>query len=137
MVDLIRKVAYFKIETQNKAGEGAKVLKTLGDAGVNLLAFVGFPQGRKAQMDFIPDDTASFKKVAKKAGLKISPQKTGFLVQGEDRIGAIAKILSKLAQAKINVTALDAIAAGGGRYGAIFWVKPKDAAKAAKVFGIS
>ncbi len=53
----------------------------------------------------------------------------------EDRIGVVAEVMAKLAEAKINVTACDAVAAGEGRYGAILWVKPGDAQKAARVLG--
>ncbi len=137
MAETVRKVDYFYIETANKPGEGAKVLGALRDAGVNLLAFTGFPSGRKAQIDFIPQDTVAFKAAAKKAGLKLSPKKTGFLIQGEDRVGAIADIEGKLAAANVNVTAMDAVSAGEGRYGAILWVKPTDVRKAAKVLGVS
>jgi hypothetical protein len=136
MAETIRKIDYFYVEAPNKPGEGAKALTALRDAGVNLLAFSGFPQGRKAQMDFIPEDATAFRIAAKKAGLKLSPRKTGFLAQGEDRPGAIARIMGKLAKAGVNITAIDAIAAGKGRYGAIFWVKPPDVRKAAKTLGI-
>jgi hypothetical protein len=136
MTETIRKIDYFYIETPNKPGEGAKTLAALRDQRVNLLAFSGFPQGRKAQMDFIPEDSAAFRIAAKKAGLKLSLRKTGFLAQGEDRPGAVAEIMGKLAGAGVNVTAMDAIAAGEGRYGAIFWVKPPDMRKAAKALGI-
>ena len=135
MADTIRKVDYFYIETANKPGEAAKVLGVLRDAGVNLLAFSGFPQGRKAQIDFIPENTADFKTAAKKAGLKLSLRKTGFLIQGEDRPGAIAEITGKLAAANINITACDGISAGEGRFGAILWVKGTDVGKAARVLG--
>lgn len=135
MAETIRKIDYFYIETPNKPGEGAKVLAALREAGVNLLAFSGFPVGRKAQIDFIPEDTAVFKAAAKKAGLKLSPKKTGFLIQGDDRPGAIADIVEKLAAANISITAMDAVSAGAGRYGAIMWVKAPDIRKAAKVLG--
>ncbi len=133
MADLIRKVVYYKTEVPNKSGEGARILGALKAGGVNLLAFSGFPSGRRAQMDFIPEDEARFKKAAKTAGLKLSTKKTGFLVQGNDRVGAVSEILTKVAEAKINITAMDAIVAGGGRYGVIFWVKPDDLRKTAKV----
>lgn len=86
-------------------------------------------------MDFIPEDGAAFKKAAKKAGLKFSRKKTGFLIQGKDKVGAIADILSKLADAKINVTALNAVSTGKGRFGAILWVKPESVRRAAKALG--
>jgi len=137
MADIIRKVAYFTIDVPNKPGEGARVLGTLADAGVNLLAFSGFPSGRKAQLDFIPEDVAVFKKAVKVAKIKTRPQKFGFLTQGDDRKGAVADLLKILAAKNINVTAIDAVSAGGGRFAAILWVKPKDVNKAAKALGAS
>ena len=135
MAETVRKVDYFYIEAPNKPGEGAKVLSMLRDAGVNLLAFSGFPQGRKAQIDFIPEDAAAFKVAAKKARLKLSAKKTGFLIQGEDRPGVVADVMGKLAAVNVNVTAIDAVSAGEGRYGAILWVKPADVRKAANALG--
>jgi len=137
MAETIRKVDYFYIETPNKPGEGAKALAALRDAGINLLAFSGFPSGRRAQIDFIPEDTVAFKAAAKKAGLKLSSKKTGFLIQGDDRAGAIADIVAKLAAANINITAMSGVSASAGRYGAIMWVKGPDVRRAAKVLGTS
>jgi hypothetical protein len=137
MSEIIQKVDYFYIKAANKPGEGARVLRALRDEGINLLAFSGFPQGQKAQIDFIPEDPAAFEAAAKRAGLKLSKKKSGFLVQGDDRPGAVADIMGRLADAKINVTAIDAVCAGGGRYGAILWVKPKDVVAAARALGAS
>ncbi len=136
MADIIRKVDYFYIEAPNKPGEAVRALSALRDAGINLLAFSGFPHGRKAQIDFIPEDAAAFKIVARRAKLTISAKKSGFLIQGEDRPGAIAGIMGRLAASRINVTAMDAVCAGQGRYGAILWVKSSDLNKAAKALGI-
>lgn len=137
MMDNVRKVAYFAMDVSNKPGEGARVLGTLAQAGVNLLAFSGFPSGRKSQLDIIPEDAGMFKQAAKMAKIKTRPQKFGFLIQGDDRKGAVAELLKILAEKKINITAIDAVSAGAGRYGAIFWVKPGDVNKAAKVLGAS
>jgi hypothetical protein len=133
MAETIRKVDYFYTEIANKPGEGARALDAVRKAGVNMLAFSGFPSGRKAQIDFVPENTAAFKAAAKKAGLKLSPKKTGFLIQGADRVGAVAGVVEKLAMAGINITAMDAVCAGEGRYGAILWVKAPDVRKAARV----
>ncbi|MFH1124097.1 MAG: ACT domain-containing protein [Pseudomonadota bacterium] len=132
MADTIRKVGYFAMDVADKSGEAVRVLQALSQAGVNLLAFSGFPRGRRAQLDFIPEDATLFRKALTRAKLKVRPKKTGFLVQGQDRPGAVAEMLKNLADAKINVTAVDAVSAGGGRYGAIFWVKAKDVSKASK-----
>jgi hypothetical protein len=135
MADVVKKVAYFATEVADKPGEAARVLGALADAGVNLLAFSGFPRGRKSQLDIIPEDVKTFKAAAKKAKMATRPQKFGFLVQGDDRKGAVAEVLKKLADKVINVTAIDAVSAGAGRYAAILWVKPADVAKAAKALG--
>ena len=58
-----------------------------------------------------------------------------FLYQAKDKPGGLTAIADKLAAAKINVTALDAVTSGDGRFGAIFWVKPEAVAKAARVLG--
>jgi hypothetical protein len=135
MADTVTQVQYFYVEVADKPGEGARLLSLFKEAGVNLLAFSGFPKGRRAQIDFIPADPAAFRAAARNAKLKLVGPKTGFLVQGEDRIGSVAEVMAKLANAKINVTACDAVAAGEGRYGAILWVKPPDVQKAARLLG--
>jgi hypothetical protein len=135
MADELRKADYFSMEVANKPGVGDVYLKALKDAGVNLLAFTGFPSGRRAQIDFIPEDTAKLKAAAKQNKWKLSARKTVFLVKGEDRPGAIHEVIGKLAEAGISITALDAVSAGDGRYGAMFWVQSKDVAKAAKLLG--
>lgn len=137
MAEAIRLVDYFYIETPDKPGEAVRVLNQLKDAGVNLLAFSGFPKGRRAQLDFVPADPAAFKAVAKKNKWKVTGPKKCFLVQGDDRVGALAEVMQKLVEAKINVTATDAVCAGENYYGVILWVKPLDVRRAAKALGIS
>ena len=135
MSDTLRKVDYFYVMVADTAGQGAKVLSGLAGEGVNLLAFSGFPSGRRGQLDLIPENSAKLKRAAKKLGLGLSVRKTGFLCQGADRVGAMTEVLDKLAAAKINLTAMDAVSSGDGRFGAIFWVKPQAVAKAARLLG--
>src|SRR5207237_7818565 len=135
MTDSLRKVDYFYTFVPNTAGQGSKILAALAEEGVNLLAFSGFPSGRRAQLDLVPEDSAALKRAAKKLKLKLSPRKTGFLLQGDDRIGAMTETLNALANAKINITAMDAISSGDGRFASLFWVQPEAVAKAAKVIG--
>ncbi len=136
MGDTIQLADYFYFEAPDKPGEAARALAQLRDAGVNLLAFSGFPKGRRAQLDFVPADAAAFKAVAKQARWKLVGPKKAFLIQGDDRVGALAEVMTKLAGAQINVTATDAVCAGAGRYGVILWVKPRDVKRAAKALGL-
>ena len=135
MAETVRTLDYFYVTVPNKPGEGARALGVLRDAGVNLIAFSGFPQGRGAQLDFVPDDPATFKAAARKAKWKVTGPKRAFLIDGDDRPGAGAELMGKLAEAKINVTAIDAVCAGGGRYGVILWVAPRDVKRAASLLG--
>ncbi len=137
MADLIRSAPYFKVQVPDKPGAAARVLAVLRDANVYLHAFYGFPRNRRFQLDIMPNDPALFKQVAKQAKWKVQGTKTCFLVEGEDRPGALADVTAKLGAAKINITAIGAVAAGQGRFGSLFWVKPRDAKKAATVLGIS
>jgi len=137
MAESIRKVQYFYVMAPDKPGEGARALQTLRDAGVNLLAFSGFPAGKRAQLDFIPEDPAAFRSVARKAKWKVTGPKVGFLVEGDDRTGVMADLYAKLAAARINITASDAVIAGAGRFGAILWVKARDVNRTAKALGAS
>lgn len=135
MADTVQRVEYFYVQVPNRPGEGARLLGAVQEAGINLLAFSGFPEGRGSQLDFVPSDSAAFKQFARKAKWKLTGPKRAFLIGGEDRVGAVAEVHKKLADAKINVTAVDALCAGGGRYGAILWVAPKDVARATKLLG--
>lgn len=134
MADRVRKVNYVYVKVPNRAGQGSSILGELREAGVNLLAYSGFPAGgAKAQLDLIPENMTALKRVARKNGWRLSTTKKGFLVQGNDEIGAVHRHIDKLAASKINITAADAVCAGKRRYGMILWVKPKDYSRAARV----
>lgn len=131
----VRIVDYFYIEVPDKPGEGARALGALRDAGVNLLAVSGFPAGRRAQVDFVPENSAAFRAAARKAGWKVTGPKKVLLLTGEDRMGVMAELYGKLAAAKINVVSSQAVAAGEGRFAGLLWVAPRDVSRAAKVLG--
>ena len=138
MPDEIRSFDYYYVTVPDKPGEGNRILTALYEAGINLLGVTAFPHGAlRSQLDLIPEDAAALAKAAKTAGLKLSKKKSGFLIQGDDRPGAVAEIVGKLSQANVNITSVQAFCAGGGRYGGMLWVKPPDLRKAAKVLGIA
>jgi hypothetical protein len=134
MADRVMKASYCNLTLSHRAGQGEKVLGELKDGGVNLLAFTAFPvKAGKAQVDLIAEDMTALKRVARKNGWSLSKTKKGFLIQGDERIGAVHRHVKKLADEKINITAADAMCTGKGRYGMLMWVKPKDYAKAARI----
>jgi hypothetical protein len=135
MADVIRKVEYFKVMVPNKVGIAGKYLAALKAGRVNLLGFAGFPRAGRAQLDFIPQNGAAFRKALRKAGLSAGKGKVVFLVNGSDRPGALEAIASKVSAAGINITAMNAVVGGARRYGVVLWVKPGDVAKTAKALG--
>jgi len=133
LADRVRKVSYCTCVVPARPGRAAAALGALREAGVDLLAFTGFPVGGgRAQLDFVAPSLAGVRRVARREGWRLGRPKRGFLIHGADRTGAAHQHLARLAEARINVTAVDAVTAGAGRYGAILWVKPRDYARAAR-----
>ena len=126
MADTVRRVDYYYVTVPDKPGEGERILSALKESEINLLAYLGFPSGDgQSQVDLVPEDPASFRRAAERAGLTLSDAKRAFLIQGDDRVGAVTNTAAKLAEANINITAAAATSAGSGRYGMILWVKPR------------
>lgn len=137
MADSVRQVDYHYVTVEDKAGEGLRVLSSLKGAGINLLACCGFPaEAGKTQFDLVPEDPRAFRETASRLGLKLSDRKKAFLIEGEDRIGAVSDAFEKLAGKGINLVAAQALRAGSGRWGMILWVKPADFDRAGKALGL-
>lgn len=136
MADTVQRVEYYYVTVPDTPGEGQRILSAVKESGVNLLAFLGFPTGGgESQIDLVPEDPAALRGATEQAGITLSEEKRAFLIQGDDRVGAVADATAKLAEAGINLTAAAATAAGGGRYGMIVWVAPADYERAAAALG--
>jgi hypothetical protein len=134
MADTVRRVEYYYVTVHDTPGEGNRILLALKESGVDLLAYLGFPVGGgHSQIDLVPEDAEALRQAVDGAGLALSEARRAFLVEGDDRLGAVADTTAKLAEAKINVTAAAAASAGSGRYGMILWVAPGDYERAADV----
>jgi hypothetical protein len=137
MLDEIRPVEHYSFSIPNKVGEGARVLGALRDAGVNFTAIWGYPRGTgRAQFELIPENGPAFAAAAKQAKLRVK-KSAAFYIHGEDHPGAIADVLKKLAEARINVGAVQAICGGRGRYGAVVFLPANTMKKAASVLGLA
>jgi len=134
MADRVRKVSYCYVTAPNRASHGEKVLSEIREAGIDLLAFSGFPSKKgKAQLDMVAEKMTEIRRVARRNGWRLSKVKRGFLVQGQDKPGAVHRHVQRLADAKVNITSAQAVAAGKGRYGMVLWVRPKDYARATRI----
>lgn len=136
MADSVKRVSYFAANVPDRAGEGHRVLADLAAKGVDLRAFCGFPVGGgKAQLDFVAANPRKLASAARQLKLRLRKPKPALLVEGRDRVGAVDSVLQKLAREKIPVTAVQAVSAGGGRFGMILWVKPARFERAARALG--
>jgi hypothetical protein len=136
MADSARTVEYQYVTVPDAPGEVQRILSALQSSGVNLVAFLGFPSGSgQSQIDLVPEDPGALRSAAEQAGVTLSEPKRAFLIQGEDRVGAVADATAKLADANVNITAAAAVGAGSGRYGMILWVAPADYERAVGALG--
>jgi hypothetical protein len=132
------RIEYVPLTIPDKPGEGAKITSELRKRNINLLALHAFPTtGGKAQFDIVPENMETFQRIAKELGWKLGERKAAFLIQGEDRIGAMADIHERLGDAGISITAATGITAGNGRYACLLWVKPADVQKAARALEVT
>ena len=127
MAYTIRRVDYFYTTVKDEPGEAYKVLSLLAGLGVNLVAVTAIPFGpMNTQLTIFPEDTAQLRNEAQKAGLKLEGPQPALLVQGDDELGALAEVHSKLYTANVNIYASSGVADGKGRYGYIIYVRPDD-----------
>jgi hypothetical protein len=133
----IQKVEYFYSHVKDKPGEAYKFLTCLAEAWVNLLAFNVIPTGPEhTQLVIFPERSDMLRKVAEEAGCPLEGPHQAFLIQGDDKLGAIAEIHRRLADGHVNVYQSNGVTDGRGGYGYILWVRPEDIEQASELLGI-
>ena len=123
----IRRVDYFYTTVKDQPGEAYKLLTSLAELGINLLAFTAIPIGPlHTQLSLFPEDSLKLQNEAKKAKLVLDGPHPALLVQGDDELGALTNIHMKLYEADINVYASNGVTDGHGCYGYVLYVKEED-----------
>lgn len=131
MAATVKEVEYYYALVADKPGEGRRLLEFLSERQVNLLGLTAFPSGDgRTQVDFFPEDPKLLKDAAEDANIALTGPKKAFLIQGDDRIGALYEFHLKLSNAGINVHASTGVVDGTGRFGYVIWVNPADYEKA-------
>jgi hypothetical protein len=101
------------------------VLAALRTAGVSLVSAWGFSTwGGQGEVFLVPEDAAAFLSAAAKAGLS-AKETICFHVSDENRVGAVAELLEKIAAAEINLSGADAVAVGD-QFGMVLWSHEPD-----------
>ena len=128
----IERCTYFVIATEDRPGQLARFSKKMSEDEINLAGVWCFGIGRgNAEIIAIPRDAHVFKKAAREAGWTIR-EGSCFHLSGEDRAGALADTLDRIAQEGINLHAVDAMGFGSS-YSAYVWCDEKDVETLRKV----
>jgi len=137
MAHTIRRVDYFKATVKDEPGEACKLLSVLAELGVNLVAINLIPLGpATTQVTLFPEDAAKLKSQAANAKLTLEGPRQALLIKGDDVLGALADIHSRLGAANVNVFASNGVSDGQGRYCYILHVRPEDFEKAAQLLEV-
>jgi hypothetical protein len=137
MATTVRRVEYFHTSVPDQPGEAYRLLASLAEQQVDLVAFTAVPIGPvKTQLTLFPGDAALLRSAARKARLDLDGPYPALLVQGDDELGALARIHEQLFQASVNVYAASGVSDGRGGFGYLIWVKPEDFEKAAATLGV-
>ncbi len=123
------KTKQFTIAIDNQPGAVAHIVRTLGEAKVNILSLLGTAQGAAGSVQLIAEDPRRAKKALD--GARISYQETAAEIYDlPNKPGALAQVLDKLAAKGVNLNSIHATAAKGGKKAVIVYTA-EVAAKAA------
>ena len=106
------RVRVHRIEIEDKPGALRDLLLQLAQEGVDMLCVAACTCGSKGVIDICGKDPNVLKAAVDKAGIDFT-EMAGFLISGDDKIGAGAKVLKGLADADINGIASSAMVFDG------------------------
>lgn len=137
MAETIRRIDYYYALVEDEPGAAAAVLSLIAELGVNLVAFNAMPTDpRRTRLTLFPDEDASMERVAEKAKMKLDGPHPAILLQGDDELGALARVHQRLAGANVNIYASTGVASGKGAYGYVVYVRPEEIDKAMKALEV-
>lgn len=137
MAYTIRRADYYYASVDDHPGEAYELLSQLAGQGVNLIAITALPTGpMRTQLTLFPTDPAKMRNAAQQAGVALDGPHRALLVQGDDEIGVLARLHSKLHHASVDVYASTGVTDGRGGYGYIIYVRSEDFEKAAQALEV-
>lgn len=115
---------YYRVTVSDRPDEAYEVLSVLAERGVNLLAFTAVPYGPDhVQFTLFPEDPSQLEAEAQRAGLTPDGPHGAILVQGDDELGALAKVHRRLADASVAIYASSGVTDGRGSLGYVIYVR--------------
>ena len=130
-VSPLRRVTCYRVVAQS--GNEARALTAFGGAHPTLLASAISRDHGRVRMDFVPRNGPLFRRAARKAGIKLPAPRVGFMIERDQRPGAVAAVLRTLVTAQIGVDAIDVLWNRPGRYTTMVWVNRRQIGKASRL----
>lgn len=125
------KTKQFTVNVENRPGAVAEIAKTLGNAKVNILALLATAQGTSGVVELVVEDARRAKKALDQAGLAYR-ETAAEEYELQNKPGALAECLDKLAAKGVNLNSICATAAKGGKKAVlVYTVEAQVKAKAA------
>ncbi len=133
----VRAVDYFTTTLHGPSEAAYQLLNRLAGGGVSLMAFNAIPVGLGSiQLVLFPEDSALLEAVAGEQKLDLSGPDCALLIQGDDELGALARIHQQLADADVQPYASAGLTDGHGGFGYVVYVRREQFAKAAQALGL-
>jgi len=130
----VKRIKVHRIEIEDKAGSLQRLLSRVALANVNLECFAAFSTSRNMGEVYVSSkDPRDFEAYASQTSIK-AKEATGFIIGGENKVGAAAEALESLSKAGISGVAGAAMVIEGG-YRMLVVVEASDGDEAAKVLG--
>ena len=137
MAYTIRRVEYYYANVRDELGAAYRVLEQLSSLGVQLVAFTAVPSGPNlAQFALFPEDPAKLVAESRSANLPLDGPYHAILVQGDDELGALARVHERLFKAGVDVYASSGVTDGRGAFGYVVYVREDQFERAASALGI-
>lgn len=96
----------FHFALEDRPGTGARVLSAIADAGINVIGVCAVAGGQEVHLAVEDRDAAGTRRALEGVGVAIGDERPVTVVPVENRPGAGAALLQRLADAGINVDAL-------------------------------
>jgi hypothetical protein len=132
MATTVRSVEYYYAIVRDELGAAYRVLSHLADRGVALFAFTAVPSGPSiAQFALFPEDPRKLEDEGRSAGLTLDGPHHALLVQGDNELGALARVHERLFASGVDIYASSGVTDGRGSFGYIIYVREDQIGKAA------
>ncbi len=125
------KVKQLTVRCENRPGTLAHVARVLGDAKVNILAFLTATSGTEGSVELVVDNPNKAKKALEGSGLSYTEQEV-LQVELPNVPGALGSFAGKLAAQEINITSGYQTAAKGSKKSSVI-LAVSDLGKAGRI----